>query len=112
MNNPETILLSQLQALDRLFTATAALKRDPKNMTTYMDKVKFFAPFSIKSPKTMDAVIKAASKMPDHLFEYLINKFAYAATLICELEVNRAVLAISEGCACVSNFKVKNLKAL
>ena len=112
INNPESLLLSQLQALDRLFTAVAALKREPRSMSSYMDKVKFFAPFSIKSPKTMDAVIKAAYNMPEHLFNYLIDKFAHASALLCEHEVQRAILVISEGCACVSNFNVKNLKAL
>ncbi len=112
LNNPESILLSQLASLDKLFSATSALRQKPQSFRTYPEKMQFFAPYGIKSPKSMDAVIKAALKMPPQLFDYLIAKFAEASKALCVHDCNHALLALSESCACVNNFQVMNLKAL
>ncbi len=112
IGNKEMTLMSITSALDKQLYGVAKLREDKKVFKNYIEKAQYFAALNLKSPKSMDACIKAAQMMPLKLYDYLIKSLSEASYALSSHDCEKAILSLSSMCVCVNNFDVMNLKPL
>ncbi len=111
-NTLDLTLLSIISALDKELNIIPKARENLGNLKNYYDKSKFFAPYSIKTLPSMEAIIKAAKDMPDSLYTFLIESLNEASLKLSCYDIESSVRAIRRMCASVGNFEVLKIKPL
>ncbi len=100
-----------ISRLDSALRAAAAVRGSDVASMMPRERSAFFMRLGVKTPGLQNAVLRAASSMPERLFSFITSRLALASSALSRFENDKARRALEDLCAAVGNFSVMELEA-